>query len=117
MQEAQNRFSLYRRYHAVVTDLCRQAGRFRKLKIQSVNIYQVPTLCQEPFLAPGIQRETRYNLCFQVTFPPRFVEHYVAIGIKPKCYRSSDENDELLQIYLCTPSLLLVQTTVITCLS
>ena len=31
MQEDQNRFSLYKRYHAAVTDSCRQARRFRNL--------------------------------------------------------------------------------------
>ena len=42
MQEAQNRFSVYKRYHAAVTDSCRQARRFRNL--DSVSKHEAPIL-------------------------------------------------------------------------
>ena len=45
MQEAQNRFSLYRRYHAAVTDPYRQARKFRKLDSVTKHVpsaYSVP---------------------------------------------------------------------------
>lgn len=45
MQEAQNRFSLYKRYHAAVTDPYRQARKFRKL--DSVNKH-VPSASSVP---------------------------------------------------------------------
>ena len=42
MQEAQNRVSLHKRYHAAVTDSCRQARRFRNL--DSVSKHETPIL-------------------------------------------------------------------------
>lgn len=45
MKEVQNRFDLYRRYYADVTDICRQAGRFWKLELVSKH---VPSVCSVP---------------------------------------------------------------------